>query len=162
MLLPFSELRDEARIVIFQSDQLLSGNAQKQIEESLESFLSTWDSHGKPLNVSYKIFFDRFIIIGIDESNTTASGCAIDRLTGLIRSLENEFELSLLEKNRIALEANGEIQVKDFQILKKEIRNGMIPPETLVFNNSLTSLKEFKNHWRNPVENTWLSKYFNN
>ena len=57
----------------------------------------------KPLKGSFKILDGYFIIIALDESYTSASGCSIDKCMNFIKSLESVYDVDLLDKIFAAL-----------------------------------------------------------
>jgi hypothetical protein len=85
MLVPFSDLPDNARIWIFGSDNPLNGAVADTLLAEVDSYLDQWKAHGFPLRAAREWRDHRFLIIGIDPTVEQASGCSID---GLFRSLQ--------------------------------------------------------------------------
>ena len=89
MILPFEDMPSNSRVWIFQSNRPFSALESKEIEMSLNLFLKSWTAHGKSLLSSFKINYNRFIIIALDESNNSATGCSIDSCVHFIQKLDN-------------------------------------------------------------------------
>lgn len=160
MLSSFDEMPINSRIWIYQTDRIFTPAEKAIVEERIGSFMNTWASHGKPLKASFKLFFDRFIIIAVDESYYSASGCSIDSSVEVIRVLEKELDIQLLDRSNIAYKRDGEIALSNIGNLKEDVRTGKIAPETLVFNNTITTLAELEEKWQMPASATWIARYF--
>ena len=78
MYVPFDTLPDESKIWIYQSNRKLSDNEMNEIEADLKAFLENWAAHGKPLEASYQLRYNRFIIIAVNQETQPATGCSID------------------------------------------------------------------------------------
>lgn len=160
MLSSFDEMPLDSRIWIYQADRIFTPAEKTIVEERIGSFINTWASHGKPLKASFQLFFDRFIIIAVDESYYSASGCSIDSSVEMIRILEKELDIQLLDRSNIAYKRNGEIVLSNIGNLKEDVRTGKIAPETVVFNNTITTLAELEEKWQMPASDTWIATYF--
>ena len=77
MYIPFENLPPDARIWIYVSNRKLTAETRTAVEEVLAGFTQQWSAHATPLQASYKIFFDQFIVLGVDEAVSSPSGCSI-------------------------------------------------------------------------------------
>ena len=91
MLVPFQDLPANSRLWIYQSDRKFSEDELLKLQEALNSFLNDWTAHGASLNAGFEIKYDRFIVIGLDQSASAASGCSIDSQVRFIQQIEKEF-----------------------------------------------------------------------
>ena len=98
MIFSFEKIRDESRIWIFQSNRFIPDSNIELLENKISNFLISWTSHGNELAVSSKIKYNLFLIIALDQSQSAASGCSIDKLVAFIKKLENEFRIRLLDR----------------------------------------------------------------
>jgi hypothetical protein len=78
MYIPFNQLPPDSKIWIYQADRVFSDTEEKIIAERLKSFCSQWAAHGHPLQTSFKIEHNQFIVLSVDENTAGASGCSID------------------------------------------------------------------------------------
>ena len=161
MFVDFDTLPSDSKIWVYQADRLLGNVELIELRNKLRSFSDSWDSHGKSLKNSFCFFYNYFIVIGVDENYTMASGCSIDKSVDFIRKTEQEFNVNLLDRSRIAFEIDNVIQQFSFNNLKVNIANQTIKPESLMFNNTVVTLGEFRKKWKSPAGETWISKYFN-
>jgi hypothetical protein len=77
--------------------------------------------------------------------------------------MEQELGIAFLEKSSVAiLEENNEIVIYELKDLKKNVKEGRIKPNSLIFNNLIPTLGDLETSWRIPASKSWLSRYFNN
>lgn len=155
MILSFDKIRDESRVWIFQSSRLIPQSYIKSLEIKIENFLKTWTSHGNKLVVSYKIKYNLFIIIALDQSQSSASGCSIDKLVIFVKKLEEEFSVRLLDRLDISYKHNNKISVIRLDHFKRKIFEKKIDNSTIVFNNLIKLKSDLENNWEVPLANSW-------
>lgn len=162
MFISFDQLSPESKIWIYQANQPFSEEQIQWLSQELKTFTNNWESHGTPLNSSYQIRDNQFIIIGVESNAYQASGCSIDKSVELIKTFENTLNLTLLDRSQVMIRTNENLQLIPFQQLKNKVQDNILTPETLVYNNTITQINELGNDWIKPAKDTWLSKYFNN
>tara|TARA_B100000941_G_C28475444_1_gene538873 strand:- start:227 stop:712 length:486 start_codon:yes stop_codon:yes gene_type:complete len=155
MILSFDKISDESRVWIFQSSHIIPQSYIESLEIKIENFLKTWTSHGNKLVVSYKIKYNLFIIIALDQSQSSASGCSIDKLVIFIKKLEEEFSVRLLDRLDISYKHNNIISVIRLDHFKRKIFEKKIDNSTIVFNNLIKLKSDLENNWEVPLANSW-------
>lgn len=151
----------EAKVWIYQSNKNLSLNEIDAINDKMDLFLSTWQSHGSDLIGKYEVVHNRFLVLSADESSQEATGCSIDKSVSLIKQLEAELDITLTDKSQVAyVNSNGGIDTVDFRSIKELIQKGDFNAETIIFDSSISTFNEYKEKWRIPAGNSWLSRYF--
>lgn len=154
------EMPDHAKIWVYQSNRAFSPEERSFIEDQLTAFTSQWAAHGKQLLATYGIEKNQFIVLAVDESQHQASGCSIDSSVAVIRHIEQQTGLSLLDRSQVAFLENDLVKIKPFNQLKAAVANGEIRKDTEVFNNAIQNAGEWKASWIQPAVETWLSRYF--
>ena len=160
MYVPFEQLPDEASVWIYQASRSLEPQEQDVVLQTYSVFLSNWSSHGKPLQGSAKVFYDRFLVIAAEESLKNVRGCAVDASVQLIRSLEQEFELDFLDRTTIAFKKEGGIFLVPLDQLREKIRQRIISAGTLTFDNTVTQKGALADGWIVRAGDSWLKNYF--
>ena len=150
------DFADDSRIWIYQSNRNLTDSEVKEINWSLQEFALNWTSHADKVKGFAKTFFGRFIIFMADETATGISGCSTDSSVRLVKSLENKFNVQLLERLNLAFFIDGEIKNFPLSILEKALENDLINTGTLYFNNTVQTKKELMEKWIIPVSESWL------
>lgn len=156
----FKEMPAHARLWVYQSDRALTEVEARAASGILEVFCEEWKAHSQALISSFAVLHNRFLMLAVDEQYHQASGCSIDSSVAVIRELERKFDVTLFDRMRIAAEENGEIVTLHFKDLKTHISEGRLKPDTLVFDNSITTMTQLKNDWKIPASETWIGRYF--
>ena len=152
-----SIMPSDSRIWIYQSDRPFTPEETITIMNRAKEFIASWTAHQQDLKGSCSILHDIFLVIMIDEKHASASGCSIDKSFHFIHTLERDFSLSLLDRQRIAFRKDGKIEIagrKEFEALLLEHR---VDASTMVFNNLIQTKGELAEGWEIPLKNSWHS-----
>lgn len=150
----------ESKAWIFLSPRLFNDNEIALINTELEGFVKSWESHGTPLKGYYEIIDNRFILITVDESNQIATGCSIDKSVSIIKRLESLLKLNLTDRGLVAWENGSELETTSFNNIKPLVENGTLKPETIIYNNAISTFGELANNWKIAAKDSWLKRYF--
>ncbi len=160
MLVTFKELPDESRVWIYQSNRIFTNKELNYIRAYSYDFLKKWTAHGSDLQAGIDIPYDRFIVIGLNESIKSATGCSIDSSVRFIQTIESKFNIVLLDKMNVTYRVNNNIdytQLKNFISMAKK---KLIHEDVIVFNNLVVNKKEYRTQWEVPASSSWHSRYF--
>jgi hypothetical protein len=160
MFIPFEKISDDARVWVYLANRELSKNELETISANLRSFVDQWKAHGKDLRCSFKIAYNQFIIIAVDEQYNTASGCSIDESVNFLRQLEQHFHIDLFDRKKIPFLFEEVVQLIDSNKLKDEIESGIVRQETLTFNPVVRKKKDLEEVWIQSTGSSWLQRYF--
>ena len=155
MIVGFDNIANDARIWIFQANRIFSQLELEFLEKSISLFLNSWTAHGSQLSASFKIEYNTFIIIALDEKNSTATGCSIDKLVNYMKQIENEFSVRLLDRLDISYMLNDEIVIDRLHDFKDKILTKKIDKNTIVFNNLIKLKNDLVENWKIPLSNSW-------
>ncbi|MGI9551818.1 MAG: ABC transporter ATPase [Aurantibacter sp.] len=159
MLVDFNTLPDTSRVWIYQSNRTLSEDELIEVENGLKDFLKEWTAHGSDLKAGFKIRYKRFIVIGLDQSSNTASGCSIDASVHYIQSLEKKYNIDLLDKMNVSYKQGEYIAYKSLIDFKKMARQKAVSQKTVVFNNLVATKGEYEEFWEVPAAESWHSRF---
>jgi len=159
MLVDFNSLPDTSRIWIYQCNRTFSKDELEDVKSSLNDFLKQWTAHGQNLKAGYDIPYNRFIIIGLDQSLASASGCSIDASVHFIQSLEKKFEVDLLDKMNVSYKQGEFIAYKPLIEFKKMAKARSVSKKTVVFNNLVATKGEYLENWEVPAIESWHARF---
>ena len=162
MIIPFEKMREDSRVWIFQSSDLIVNDKKEELIYDIEFFLKDWTSHGNEIESSYKIKYERFIVIALKHNYNNLSGCSIDKLFNFIKYLEKKNNLNLLNRLSVAFKIKNEIKCHLINQIPDLIKCGDINSETIVFNNLVKNKHEFLSIWEKPMSESWHKKYLKN
>ena len=157
----FSLLPPYSRVWIFQTDRFLTDSECREIQLRLNEFIPNWASHGNGLNGGFKLEKNLFVIVGVDESQSMASGCSIDSLTRVIKELGTALNVDFFNRLAIAYEnQQGKLEIVSMTAFKALISSNQVNYDTIVFNNLVASKEEFDQKWRTNVGQSWHANLF--
>ncbi|MBU4539007.1 MAG: hypothetical protein L6264_04035 [Weeksellaceae bacterium] len=147
------------RVIIYPASRPFTPKESKVITEKLYDFLATWAAHGKPLSSSFKIEKNQFIVVCVDEEKEAASGCSIDSLGGIMKEIDQEFQLGLFDRMKASFVENGEIKTMKLQGFRKALKEGDVPMDIEVFDFSKNSYVAFLSDFLLPLKRSWAGIY---
>lgn len=160
MYIPYNQLPDTARVWIYAAARPFTARELQHIHASAPLFLEGWAAHGAPLQASYQILEEQFLVLAINEAQQAASGCSIDSSMGYIRSLEQELSLSLSDRSAVYFWQQDKVQAYPLTTLKEKIAQGVLTPQSLLINTLAASKADLEQKWLLPAGDSWLKRYF--
>lgn len=150
---------NDYRVIIYPASRPFSPIESKKISETLYDFLATWAAHGKPLSSSFKIEKNQFVIICVDEEKEAASGCSIDALGQVMRSLDAEFNFGFFDRMKASFVENGEVKTMKLQDFRAAVKKGDLPNDIEVFDFSKNTYVNFLSDFLLPLKRSWAGVY---
>jgi len=142
--------------ILYQSDRAFDDRETTGIRSALKNFVVNWTSHGEDLYAFADVYYQKFIVIMVDQEVAKASGCAIDKSVAFIKEIERAFEVNLFKRTAISYFEKDEIKTTTKRKFLKLLEEGEVNSETLIFDNTVKSKDQFENHWKVPVKDSWL------
>jgi len=160
MFVNFDSLADTSKVWIYQSNREFTANEVTELTKVLKDFTDSWKRHGNELKASFKIKYNQFVILAIDESYNGYSGCSIDASTNLFKNIEEKYNVDLFNKMNTAFRYGDHINIVSLSDFQKYVKEDKINSKTTVFNNMISTKKEYENSWEVAAEDSWHSRYF--
>lgn len=160
MYTPFESLPDESRIWIYQSNRKLSESEIEEIEKDITLFIENWAAHGTSLEASFLIKYNRFIILAVNQEVQHATGCSIDASVEFIQKLEQKYSIDLLDKMNVTYKQGEFLTHKSLLDFKRMAKEKAVSENTIVFNNLVNTIEEWKENWEVPASDSWHSRFF--
>jgi hypothetical protein len=154
-LLP-ADFNANSRVWIYQSERAFTETETSQINETLVEFTAQWTSHGAKIKGFGKVFFNQFIVLMADETASKVSGCSTDSSVRVIKKIEEDFQVSLFNRQLLAFMIDDKIQLIPLAEAKNAYETNTLHADTLYFNNTILHKKEFEENWIIPLKNSWL------
>lgn len=159
MLVDFDKLPDHSRVWIYQASRSFNTEELIEIKEALNNFLQAWTAHGSGLQAGYEMKYNRFIIIGLNQEKASASGCSIDASVRFIQELEKKYGVDLLDKMNVSFKQGPYVAYKELSDFKKMAKKKSVSKNTIVFNNLVTTKREYIDNWEVPAEESWHKRF---
>ena len=151
---------EKSRVWIYQSSRLFSLSESLQIEERINEFIASWQSHGAPVKGYGNLLFGQFLVLMADETGTTVGGCSTDSSVRFVKELEHRFGVDFFNRTQLAFVVKEKVQLLPMNQLNYAFENGFLDAETLYFNNLVQTKEELENKWIVPVKNSWIAARF--
>jgi len=149
---------DTARVWIYQSNRPFTETETSLVTQQLTAFAQSWLSHGDTVKGFATVVYNQFIVIMADETDTGVSGCSTDGSVRLVKSIEQQFQVDLFNRQQLAFIINDTIELLPLSQLNDAVQEGHINADTLYFNNTVLTKKEWLEGWLVPVKESWLQK----
>lgn len=159
MLIDFNDLQAPSRIFIYPSSRAFAATELQEIERKIAAFLTDWNAHGEALRAGFEIRYNRFIIIATDASYQAPSGCSLDALAHLIQGLEQAYGLTLLDRMNVSFRQGAYIAYKELSDFKELAKNNSVSEDTIVFNNVVNTVEEYRQYWEVPLKESWYKRF---
>ncbi|MEQ8927279.1 MAG: hypothetical protein RLO81_15780 [Fulvivirga sp.] len=159
MYVSFDSISDSARLWVYQSSRELTVEEIAKIEPMLVQFINQWTAHGNNLQASYKIYYNRFVVLAVDENLHNATGCSIDSSVNFIRSIGQSLNVDLFDRTQIAFIENEDVKIESLSNFKNKVKSGELSNEVKVFNNAISIKGELKDKWILPLSESWAGRF---
>jgi hypothetical protein len=159
MLVDFDSLAENSRVWIYQSNRSFTKDELVDISDKLIVFLNNWVAHGLNLEAGFEIKYKRFIIIALDQEKQSVTGCSIDASVKFIQELEILYSVNLMDKMNVSYKQGDYVAYKTLTDFKKMAKDKAVSKKTIVFNNLVNSVGEYKQFWEVPASESWHSRF---
>ncbi|SFC39717.1 hypothetical protein SAMN04489722_102351 [Algibacter lectus] len=159
MLVDFNILPPESRVWIYQANRSFNEQELEEIKAKLNVFIENWTAHGSDLQSGYTIEYKRFIVIGVNQAMSQATGCSIDASVHFIQQLEKDYNVDLMDKMNVSYKQGEYVAYKTLTDFRKMAKDKAVSKNTIVFNNLVANVGEFKENWEVPASESWHSRF---
>jgi len=153
-------ISENSRIWIYQANRLLRSEEEQKIQQKLNDFTSQWQAHGHSLAAQGEIRHHQFIILSVDEAFAGATGCSIDKSVYLVKEIEQDFNLVLFDRFRMAYRDGDNVVNCSRQEFEDRLGKGELNADSIVFNNMISVRNELSSRWEVPLKNSWHAQVF--
>ena len=141
------------------SQKNLTDSEVQTIQQVLENQINNWAAHGASLAGSVQVLHNRFVIVAVDEMQNQASGCSIDASTRWLKDLGTEMNVDFFDRS-VAFFQNDLLQTVEVGKIKSLVTEDVLTSNTLIFNNLVSNIQEFKSNWNVKASDSWMKRYF--
>ena len=154
--LPFRELPNNARVWVFASSDPVAGEQARTLLSAVDNYLAEWKAHGLPLTCARDWREDRFLAIGVDQSDAHASGCSIDGLFRTLQRFEPALGTSLVGGGRVFYrDADGAIACVSRAEFTARAAAGNVGDDTPVFDTAITDAASYREQFEKVAGRSW-------
>ena len=159
MFVDFEEIPEDAKVWVYPSSRKFYPNEIETIEEKVKKFIESWKSDDTSFKASYKFLYNRFIIITADDIATELSNADIDASVSFILSLQETYEVALLDRMNVCFKQGEHVQYKDLKDFKKLLKNKALTGKSVIFDNLVNTKQDFDSFWEIMIEESWYNRF---
>lgn len=159
MFVPFEKMPGTSKIWIYQGSRPFSADEQKTIEAKLKQMCEDWTAHGNPLQTSFSLHLDQFVVLAVNELGGAVSGCSIDGSVRALKELKAESGIEFLDRGTLAFWVADKVILHSLEKTRQLIGAGTLTGDSLTFNNVLETKDKFEREWKTPIHKSWLNIY---
>lgn len=159
MFVPFEKIKDSSRIWIYQANRKFNSEESKIISHALTAFTDGWLVHGSPMQASFSLRYDQFVILAADEDANAASGCSIDDSVRTLKRLGAELKIDFFDRTLVGFKKEEHVFTISSSELKTKLNEGVWNGDTLVFNNLVNTKRDLTQSWLVRAGASWLKRY---
>jgi hypothetical protein len=146
---------DNSKVWIYQSSRPFDEDDVNFIKVRVDEFIENWESHGSLLKADFDVLYSLFIVVFVDEQSDRMCGSAQDRLVRLMKEMEQELEVELVNRMNLAYLKGSTAKVVKMNDFAKLLNEGEIDENTIVFDNTITTKAAFDKKWKLPLKESW-------
>ena len=159
MQVDYSTLSETAKVWIYPSNRKFYDTEIDGVHEKINAFINEWKSTDDSFQASYKLLYNRFIVLFADSNGTPLLNSDIDNSVQFILQLEQDYKVSLLDKMNVCFKQGEYVQYKELKDFKKLLKNKAVTGKSIVFDNLVTTKDEFENYWEVPISESWYGRF---
>jgi len=146
-----------ARLWVFGCNRDLSPRDRARLTDQLAPFIERWTAHDVDLTAGFSVSEDRFVLVAVDESAVSASGCSVDALLRQLAEIERALGIGLLDGRPIWYrDESGRIISCDRDEFRRLAGDGAIDARTKVFDLTIERLGDWRSgHLEREAAESW-------
>lgn len=157
----FDQLPDRARLWTFGASRPLSAPEEARLLEAVDSFLDEWAAHGVPLRCAREWRHGRFLHVGVDEDAESPSGCSIDAMVRVLKDLERETGVTVVDNAPVWYRGEGGIERVSRAEFRVRAERGEVGPDTVVFDPTVKRVGALRaGAFERPARDSWHGRAF--
>jgi len=147
-----------SRVWIYQSARVMDDAEAARLEEEARQFAKQWAAHGKALDATARLVFNRFLVLIVNDRVENPSGCSIDSSVHFVQEMEQKYNTNFFDRLNMMLHYEGNFTVMPLSRLRKSIEDRSMPGDALLFDNTVTTLGDLRSRWLVPAYDSWVVK----
>ena len=148
-----------SKIWIYFSSAPIKGEKKDFVSSKLEHFCKDWTAHNQQLKSSFDIIDEHFIILCVDESLNTATGCSIDKSVYVLKEISNYLQINLFDRMLLPYYNGNGVEYCHFQDISNLYKSKTITDDTHFYNLAIHFLSDLQTEFKLPLKQHWLSKH---
>ena len=159
MFVSFDSLPETSKIWIYPSNRKFYTDEIEVLNQKIGEFVESWKAEESEFKASYQLKHNRFIILAADDKKAKLTAEDIDVSVAFILSLQEDYQVILLDRLNVCFKQGEFVQYKDLKEFKKLIKNKSVSKYTIIFDNLVSNMIDFKEVWEVPITESWYNRF---
>ena len=159
MYVAYNSLPENSKVWVYPSNRKFYPNEIEEIEVKIKAFIESWKSEDDNFKASYQFLYQRFIVFIVDVDTVALTNEDIDTSVSFILSLQETYDVSLLDKMNVCFKQGEFVQYKELKDFKKLLKNKALTGKSIIFDNLISIKQDLENHWEMPIEESWYNRF---
>ena len=151
-------MNPESRMWFYGLKEPMSPAQKSELSNIMGEFIGGWKAHGAQLAAAFRIVFDQFLIIAVDEGQQQATGCSIDKSVHLLQAFGDKHGVDFFNRMLVFVQSPDGFQSLSPSDLKLAIVNGTIHGASIVLNTQVSTLGS-SGDGTMELKDSWAAKY---
>ena len=144
---------------VFCTDRALDDDSLKVLKTALIQFMNQWEAHGQPVHGSFQIYRSQLIIIASDSDKQKTTGCSIDSMVQVMRSMGERLNIDFFDRFNIPIVKDGALTIYRPEQIEGAVNDGHIARNDLMVNLAISDIRELKDRLLITLEDSWVARH---
>lgn len=154
-IVPFESLPDDARCWVFGARAPLDEVDASRLLGAVDAYLRTWKAHGAALTSAREFRDEHFLVVGVDERASGASGCSIDGLFRVLQEIEKGIGTSMVGGGLVHFRQREFVLACTRAEFAAMAAAGDVDGDTLVFDPTVTTVGAYRSTFERRARDSW-------
>lgn len=145
----------DAKVWFYPASRTLTDEEVSFVEAQLLRFCENWTAHNQALKATAEVFAHRYLILMVDESQASASGCSIDKSVHFLEQLGEHMGVDFFDRMTFAWQAEDRILTGNLTDFTSAVKRGNLQFNTLVLNSLAPNRAALLEQLWLPFEQSW-------
>ncbi|MCG9880524.1 MAG: hypothetical protein MH472_07995 [Bacteroidia bacterium] len=146
-----------SKVWVYAADRTLENTEVEFAHEQLQAFVKSWTAHEMPMDAQTFIFHNQIIVIALNESVHTISGCGIDKSVKLMKELGEKLQINFFDRMLILIKEGEQLHKYTKQSLQESLDAGKLNEDSLVWNPTCTNVGDFLSKSFVKLSDFWMA-----
>ncbi len=151
----FQKFSPNAKVWIYPASRQLNTTELQDLSNALTIFCQQWTAHNQQLKANFSIDFNQIVVLSVDETLSTASGCSIDKSVHFLKEFGTENNINFFDRMHLGFVLNNQLQAIHINQIKEKINEKLIDQYSICLNYNCSTLAEFE-QWQLPLSQHWI------
>lgn len=157
MIQTFSQFPLESKIWVYAADRALATQEVLEVETKLQLFTQSWTAHEMQMRAASVVLYNQIVVIALDETQHSISGCGIDKSVKLMKDLGEQLKVNFFNRMQVLCLYSEILKTFDKNSLQLAINAGEVDANTHVWNSIVVNLGEFLNKGFVKLSDFWMA-----